>query len=92
FLKSEVYPQTMADVIGVPVVASAVPEASSRGAALLALEALGRVEDLGAVPTPLGAVYEPDPARHEIYRRGRGRQERLYELLVAPGPHVLSTP
>lgn len=92
FLKSEVYPQTMADVIGVPVEASAVPEASSRGAALLALEALGRVEDLGAVPTPHGAVYEPDPARHEIYRRGRGRQERLYELLVAPGPHVLSTP
>jgi gluconokinase len=88
-LNSPVWMQIMADVIGVPVVASAVPEASSRGAALLALQALGYLTDFGAVPAPLGAVAEPDPASHERYQQGRRRQQRLYDLLIAPGPGVL---
>ena len=66
----------MADVIGVPVVASAVPEASSRGAALLALKSLGHISDFGDAPATFGSVYEPDAANHERYKRGRERQER----------------
>ncbi len=85
-LRSPAWTQMMADVIGVPVVASAVAEASSRGAALLALQALGYIPDLDAVPAPLGKVYEPDAASHELYQRGRKRQQRLYDLLIAPGP------
>lgn len=86
---SPTWVQIMADVIGAPVVASAVPEASSRGAALLALQALGQIANLEDVATPFGAVYQPDPANHERYRRGRRRQQRLYDLLIAPGPDVL---
>jgi len=85
-LNSPVWTQIMADVIGVPVVASAVPEASSRGAALLALEALNYIPDLGAVPAPFGPLFEPDLTNHERYQRGRERQERLYDRLITPGP------
>ena len=81
-LNSPVWTQMMADVIAVPVAASAVPEASSRGAALLALESLGSLDELTSVPGPKGKVYEPDSSRREIYHRGRKRQESLYDLLI----------
>ncbi|HXG66784.1 MAG TPA: FGGY-family carbohydrate kinase, partial [Blastocatellia bacterium] len=89
-LNSPAWAQIMADVIGAPVVASAVPEASSRGTALLTLQALGYINDLDAVDAPLGEIYQPNPANHERYRRGRQRQQRLYDFLIAPGPNVLA--
>jgi gluconokinase len=81
-LNSRAWTQMMADVIGVPVVASAVPEASSRGAAMLAMEAFGQIGSLGDWETPLGEVFEPKASDHELYLLGRARQERLYNLLV----------
>jgi gluconokinase len=87
-LHSPTWTQMMADVIGVPVLASAFAEASSRGAALLGLEALDSLPNLSATPSPTAAVNEPDPARADAYRRGRRRQEAFYRLLVAPGPRV----
>jgi gluconokinase len=82
-LNSYVWTQMMADVIGVPVVASAVPEASSRGAAMVALEAFGHIERFDDMETPLGDVFEPNARNHEWYLRGRKKQEKLYELLIA---------
>ena len=81
-LNSPVWTQMMADVMGVPVIASAVPEASSRGAALLALQSLGLLNDLSSVAVPEGRMFEPDPSHHQAYRRGRERQESLYDLLI----------
>lgn len=71
----------MADVLGRPVTLSAVPEASSRGAALLALEASGgpSVEEVEA---PLGEVYEPDLSRHAVYKEALERQRELYEAVI----------
>ncbi|MCW5968865.1 MAG: gluconokinase [Blastocatellales bacterium] len=89
-LRSRVWTQMMADVIGLPVIASTAPEASSRGAAIVALKAFGIIPDLDSPPALLGEEFEPDPDAHKRYRRGRARQQRLYELLVAPGPEVLS--
>ncbi len=88
-LGSRVWPQIMADVIGVPVVASTAPEASSRGSALLALKDLGRIKGLDEVPVPLGTTYEPQLEHHEVYKRALARQERLYDVLIKPGPGVL---
>jgi len=82
-IHSPTWMQIMADVIGLPVVASGVPEASSRGAALLALESLGHLDDLGSVPAPLGGVYEPSSDRHQRYLEGRRRQQALYNLPIA---------
>lgn len=82
-LNSTVWTQMMADVIGMPVIASAVPEASSRGAALMALRALGLISDFSDAPATFGQVFAPDRANHERYLHGRERQEQLYKLLIS---------
>jgi gluconokinase len=82
-LRSPVWTQIVADALGQPVVASAEPEASSRGAALLALVALGALPDLEAAPARLGAVYTPDAAHHATYQAALARQQALYARLIA---------
>ena len=69
--------QLCADVLGRPVTASAVAEASARGAAVYALERLGA----NPAPAPLGQVFEPDASRTEIYAAARERQRDLYDRL-----------
>jgi gluconokinase len=81
-LHSPAWLQIMADVLATTVTASAAPEASSRGAALLALEAIGAIHDVASVYAPNGRAYQPDKARSRQYRRGAWRQEALYQLLV----------
>ena len=81
-LKSPTWTQMMADVLGHPVVISNVPEASSRGAALLALESLGIIQNLEQIPSPLGEVFLPNGERHEQYVEGMRRQDELYDLLI----------
>ncbi|MBA2512405.1 MAG: gluconokinase [Rubrobacteraceae bacterium] len=78
---SPAWTQIMADALGRPVTLSGVEEASSRGATLLALEALGgpRIEE---APTYLGETFQPDPERHETYRKALTRQRRLYEAVI----------
>lgn len=82
-LNSPTWMQMMADVMGRPVVASAEPEATSRGTALLALLALGIVSSLEHIPARDGDVYEPDQKRHEIYQAGIMRQQVLYQRLLS---------
>lgn len=82
-VNSRFWTQMMADVIGVPVSASGVPEASSRGAAMLALEAFGQVEFFQELETPLGEVHEPNMDNHQIYLGARARQDKFYDLLIA---------
>lgn len=69
--------QVMADALARPVSASAVGEASLRGAAVAILERLG----YEASPAPLGNVFHPREAAAEAYRSARERQRRLYEEL-----------
>lgn len=82
-IHSPAWLQIMTDVLGEPMYVSAVPEASSRGAALLVLEAMGTLPDLGAAPAPLGREYRPDADRRQIYRAAMERQRRLYRRLIA---------
>jgi gluconokinase len=81
-LKSPAWTQMMADVLGQPVIASAVAEASSRGAALLALEAMKIISDFNQLSSPCGHIYLPDPEKHEVYEKAIDRQDELYEHLV----------
>jgi gluconokinase len=83
-LNSPTWVQIMADVLGRPVVASAEPEATSRGAALLALEALGAIDALAALPAADGDTVEPDGERHATYRAAIARQRELYDRFYAP--------
>lgn len=81
-LNSPAWLQIMADVLGRPVVASAEPEVTSRGVALLALEALGALPSLDAAPATDGALYAPDPAHHQRYQAAITRQQQLYATLI----------
>ncbi|MFQ5947098.1 MAG: gluconokinase, partial [Anaerolineae bacterium] len=80
-LHSPAWTQLMADVLGHPVITSREPEASSRGAALLAFEALGllRPEE---IRTSLGKLYHPRRGARERHREAFRRQTALYETLT----------
>lgn len=78
--------QLLADVFGQPVAILAEPEVSCRGAALLALEALGIVPDLATVPSRFQQVYAPNRAYYDQYAAAIARQQRLYAALV--GSHT----
>jgi gluconokinase len=75
--RSRAWSRILADALGRPVTLSREPEATSRGAALLALEALGVLPDLAVARAPLGDTVEPDPAAHARYRGALERQQRL---------------
>jgi len=81
-LGSPAWLQIVTDVLGRPVSVCGVAEATSRGAALLALEALGVIRDLQEVPHFILPGCQPDPHRHARYRRAIGRQEELYRKLI----------
>lgn len=82
-IHSPAWLQIMADALGRSVQASVVPEASSRGVALLALEALGLLgRPLEDLAPPLGRAYEPRPEAHAVYRAAAARQAALYQRLV----------
>jgi gluconokinase len=80
-LHSPTWTGIMADALGRPVTTSGVQEASSRGAALLALEKLGELE-IEESEAPLGETFEPDPERQAIYSEALERQRRLYEAVL----------
>jgi gluconokinase len=80
-IHSPTWTQIMADTLNKPITLSAVKEASSRGAALIALQALGGPE-IEATKAPPGETFEPDPDRHEIYRKALERQRRLYDSVL----------
>lgn len=83
-LASPAWRRIVADALGRPVVASGEPEASARGAALLALRETGLLSSFEYAPARLGARLDPDPARRATYRAARDRQQALDERLFAP--------
>jgi gluconokinase len=84
-LHAPVWLQIMADVLGRPVTASAELQASSRGVALLAFEALDRLErPIEAVVPQAQAIYRPLAGHTERYRAAAARQRRLYDVLISP--------
>ncbi|HEY3581485.1 MAG TPA: gluconokinase [Pyrinomonadaceae bacterium] len=78
---SPVWLQIIADVLGRPVLFGGASEASIRGAALLALEAVGKIANIEAVAVVVDEVFEPDMQRHARYREGLARQQDLYARL-----------
>ncbi|MCC7371872.1 MAG: gluconokinase [Chloroflexi bacterium] len=80
--KSPAWAQIVADAIGRPLVASGEREASSRGAALLALERLGAIDNVETWPTTLEGTYQPDPESHDLLMRAQKRHRHFYQRLV----------
>jgi gluconokinase len=80
--RSRAWAQIIADVTNRPLRLSRFREASSRGVALLALEATGAIKSMDEIETAAGELVEPDAARHAIYQRGLERQQKFYDLLI----------
>ena len=80
-LHSPAWTQMMADALGRPVTICTETEASCRGAALWALERLGIIDGIGALPASTGAVFTPRPEYQAAYQDLLARQNQLYERL-----------
>lgn len=78
---SPVWLQIIADVLGRPLLFGGTAEASIRGAALLALEAVGKIGTIEEDSFAIEQVFEPDLKRHARYQQGLARQEELYDRL-----------
>ena len=81
-MDSPVWTQTIADVLGRNLLINDVPESSSRGAVLLALETLGKTPSVTKVLTP-GRKAEFDEKRHSIYNSQRKRHEEFYLRILS---------
>ncbi len=79
---SPVWTQIIADVLGRSVVLSEAREASVRGAALLALEAAGKIQSITGLPVRVEQTFEPNMSRHVHYQEGLKRQQRIYEGVI----------
>lgn len=82
-LKSSILRQILADTLNCSLELSEGSEASARGAALLALEALDVLSERVLVPPAASLIVQPDPARHVIYDQVRQRQQALYATLLS---------
>ncbi|HLY72582.1 MAG TPA: FGGY-family carbohydrate kinase, partial [Planctomycetota bacterium] len=81
-VKSPAWTQILADALGRPLLPSAEPEASSRGAALITLEALGLIPRAEDLPAEFGPPVPFDDGRHARYQAALKRQTLHYEKLV----------
>ena len=81
-LGSPLMKSVLADTLGIPIYPSQEHEASARGTALLALEALDVLPDLAHIAPVLMEPVLPNSERGEVYRRAAKRQQKLYQALL----------
>ena len=79
---SPVWTQIIADVLGSDLLVASEPEASLRGAVLLALESLGKIDSIDSFPISTSRL-EFHPKCHEIYKKARKRHVAAYKKLIA---------
>jgi gluconokinase len=85
---SPTWVQILADVLGRRVGLSELPEASTRGAALLALEAAGKIRSIEEFSVPVETIFEPDWSRHARYQAGLERQQKIYDQLITKTNYI----
>ena len=69
------------DAVVTTLIRSCEEEASSRGAALLALERIGAIGHLRERPACMGETFEPVPGHEAVYERMLGEQQKLIDKL-----------
>ncbi len=80
--ESPVWTQIIADVLGRDLTISAAGESSSRGAVLLALESIGKIENVEALPLQIAKQTAFHPQCHAIYKRARQQHRADYKLIL----------
>ncbi len=74
--------QTMADVLGGEVHVPSEEQATSRGAAILALSALGVWDGFDDVMPEIANVYRPRDGFRHVYQKAIERQGELYDAVI----------
>ncbi|MDR2433173.1 MAG: autoinducer-2 kinase [Treponema sp.] len=83
--KSALWPQILADVLGIPVEVPVVREATALGAALLAGKGIGLYPDIQEAARTLVKIEErfiPDEANGKVYRQAYDTWQAVYEPLL----------
>jgi len=80
-LRSKVWLQMMADALGHPAIECLEPEASSRGAAIVAAEQMGLLSSMDDLPASLGQTIVPRPEREAAYARMLKNDGALFDSL-----------
>lgn len=81
-MASSFWRQMLADVTGAPVQVCREPEATARGAAMLALRQLDRDQDLQSLAPSISESHLPNKNYAEIYQRAIARQQALYAQII----------
>lgn len=81
-LGSHIWSQMLADVLGKEIILSRENEATSRGAALLALQSLGALKKLSDAPAETGKIFVPNMDAHKVYIEAIARHKDLYSKLI----------
>jgi len=80
-LHSPSWTKIMADTLCHTVILCLEPEATSRGAALVALERIGAIRDAGDLAPRMGSEVRADESKKQIYLAALENQRRLYKKL-----------
>jgi gluconokinase len=80
--ESPVWTQIITDVLGRIFSLPSVPEASSHGAVLLALESIGNIDSIENTLIISGPHFVPDPKNHANYKKARKRHRYFYDLII----------
>lgn len=80
-VRSQVWTQMFADALGQPITLCLEPEASARGAAIMALRAMGIWRTFSDYPPKFGATFEPNDEHHKQFLFALKRQRKLYDLV-----------
>jgi len=83
-LNSPAWTQIMSDAISRPITVCTEPEASSRGAALWALERIAAIESVTALEASTGATFTARPDRDPIYASLLSARRDLFKKLYSP--------
>jgi autoinducer 2 (AI-2) kinase len=84
--KSALWPQIMADVLGIPVEIPVVKEATALGAALLAGKGIGLYPDIKEAARRLGKIektFLPDKTNRDVYERSFENWKAAYAPQLA---------
>jgi len=74
----------LADVTGLPMIASQEGQTTLRGTALIALDVVA--PGVERVPAQTGETCAPNPEHRAVYDAARERQQRVYQALIAGAP------
>jgi gluconokinase len=82
--ESPVWTQIIADVLGRDLTVSGTRESSSRGAVLLALETIGKIETIDNIPVNSDSKVTFHPECHAIYKNARKQHQAAYLRSIKP--------